>query len=514
MNARHQDCLRPTLLTAALALGCIVCAWQAMHAHSKAATESNARQEEARLREQAEGRERLAWQTAAEVKAVMQFFDQRVIRAARTKDRTGGLGKDVTLREALDAAEAGVKDALRGQPATEVNVRRVLGQAYSDRGEFAGAIRQFERVVEVEQRTLGPSHFETLACVNILAVAYSNAGQFDRSIPLLEEVRGRLESQVEANHADLLRATHNLAGAYQTVGRYDQAVPLFEETLRRQQASYGPEHFVTLLTMSNLAVTYDLAGDYSKAEELFRRSLALHRRVLGPEHLQTLETQAYLGRTLLHRGKHREAEAELRPCAAASARISPDDWKPYYFQSLLGGALIGLAGELKVHAPTAAEKELIVAERLELSAYQGMHDRELTMSFYHRRYVTETLERLVELYTALEQPADVAKWQDELNARSRQPPPERSSSCCGFSLHDSPGPPRKACEPRNPDTIQMFHTCAAPCSSVCPQSAVKAQFRLTCITCITKPAQFSTQVAAYQAVSCETMRPTFFLCNA
>ena len=46
-----------------------------------------------------------AKRSAAEAHAMLGFFEDHVLAAARPQGQSGGLGKDVTLRAAVDAAE-------------------------------------------------------------------------------------------------------------------------------------------------------------------------------------------------------------------------------------------------------------------------------------------------------------------------------------------------------------------------------------------------------------------------
>jgi hypothetical protein len=45
-----------------------------------------------------------------ETRTVLEFFENRVLAAARPKDEDGGLGRDATIRAALDVAEPGIAE--------------------------------------------------------------------------------------------------------------------------------------------------------------------------------------------------------------------------------------------------------------------------------------------------------------------------------------------------------------------------------------------------------------------
>jgi hypothetical protein len=62
--------------------------------------------------------------------AVLRFLKGDVLAAARPRGQEGGLGKDVTVRASVDAAEPKIAGAFKDQPAVEAYVRDALGQTY------------------------------------------------------------------------------------------------------------------------------------------------------------------------------------------------------------------------------------------------------------------------------------------------------------------------------------------------------------------------------------------------
>jgi hypothetical protein len=67
---------------------------------------------------------------------------------------------------------------------------------------------------------------------------------------------------------------------------------------------------------------------------------------------------------------------------------------------MLGSALLG-------------QKKYGDAEPLLLSGYEGMKQREQAIPAQGRIRLTETADRLVELYTATDRPDEAKKWQAE-----------------------------------------------------------------------------------------------------
>ena len=76
---------------------------------------------------------------------MLGFFQTKVLAAARPKDEDGGLGIEVTVRAAVDAAEPQITAAFDGQPSTEAAVRGTLAQTYWRLGQASLAISQLEQ---------------------------------------------------------------------------------------------------------------------------------------------------------------------------------------------------------------------------------------------------------------------------------------------------------------------------------------------------------------------------------
>ena len=86
-----------------------------------------------------------AKQSESEARAVLGFFRDKVVAAARPEGQQGGLGTDVTLRKSLDSAERSIAKDFAQQPTIEASIRDTLGASYQYLGDPALAIRQHER---------------------------------------------------------------------------------------------------------------------------------------------------------------------------------------------------------------------------------------------------------------------------------------------------------------------------------------------------------------------------------
>jgi tetratricopeptide (TPR) repeat protein/tRNA A-37 threonylcarbamoyl transferase component Bud32 len=329
-------------LAAALLVGGAAAAWQAVVATraKQDALAAAAAQQEAK--ETADAKE-------AETRAVLEFVQNRIVAAHRPKGEPGGLGKDVTLREALEAALPAVSKSFADQPLVEARLRMTLGVSFASLSEPKIAAQQYTRAREIFTERLGPNHRDTLAAMNNLSMTYTAQGRPADAVQLQEETlalrqaylgpddpdtlisinnlavgynlvgRGAdalalreqavplFHSRLGPDHRHTLALMANLAGSYYSEGRYADAVKLFEETLERQKIKPGPEHSDTLMTMTNLAAGYKALGRHTDALKIEEGVLALRRARLGPTHRHTLLSMSNIGSTYQSLGRHEEA---------------------------------------------------------------------------------------------------------------------------------------------------------------------------------------------------------------
>ena len=322
-----------------LFVGAVLSIWQAIRA-TKAETVAISQAERAIIAEERSRRERdraiaaevqakaegeKAERSAAEAKAVLGFFQDQMLSAARPEGMEGGLGKDVTIRKAVDVAEPKIAAAFPNQPTTEASVRSVLGDTYYYLGEQDLAIRQHERALELRTAELGADHPDTLESQNSLGLAYWITGRNDRAILMLERAFAARSAKLGPEHPDTLISQSSLANAYRNEGQFDRAIALFERSLAIQMAKLGPEHLNTLNSQNSLGTACWMAGNFDRAIAILERTLAKLTAKLGVDHVKTLVTQSALASAYRDAGQTDRSTALLeRTLAAQTAKLGPD----------------------------------------------------------------------------------------------------------------------------------------------------------------------------------------------
>jgi eukaryotic-like serine/threonine-protein kinase len=248
-----------------------------------------------------------AKQSDTETKAVLDFVEKKVFAAARPEGLEGGLGREVKLRQALEAALPYVGKNFSDQPLTEARLRRTVGLSFRYLGDEKIAAEQFETACLLYREHLGLDHPDTLACMNNLANSYAALGLHPKALQLREETLARRRAILGDEHPDTLASMSNLATSYDVIGKHGEALRLREETLGGRIVALGPEDSDTLASMNNLAVSYTLVGRHADAATLLGETLPLMKINLPPDHPRTLATMHNLAESYHALRRHADA---------------------------------------------------------------------------------------------------------------------------------------------------------------------------------------------------------------
>jgi serine/threonine protein kinase/tetratricopeptide (TPR) repeat protein len=341
-----------------MAAGTAVSSWQAVRAAESEQKALAAAAAEKEAKETAEARE-------AETNAVLDFVRNKVFAAARPQGAEGGLGHDVTLRKAVEAALPFVDKSFTNQPLIEARLRMTLGASFFDLGEWKIAVEQGERARTLYMQQRGPDHPDTLvstvnlahtysrvgrardavallkqalpvmkakmpdhrsrlSCMTVLAENLAGVGRNEEALKLHEEVLELCKAKFGPDDPALLGGIVNLAVAYRAVGRLTDAIKLLEEVLPGMKAKM-PDHDFTFLCMDHLANAYAAAGRTQEALTLYEGMLELEKAKLGLDHPYTLRCMNGLANSYADTGRTREAlnlREEVFP--RMKAKLGPD----------------------------------------------------------------------------------------------------------------------------------------------------------------------------------------------
>ncbi len=293
-------------------------------ARSEAAEKELARQAEAEERKMADAAKADAQAKEAEANAVVAFFQNKVFAAARPKGQDGGLGKEVSLRDAIVASLPALGQGFAAQPLVEARLRLALGKTFFYLAEHEQARDQFEQSRALCTRHRGPDHPDTLSSMHNLASSYAALNRPAEALKLDEEVLEIRKRVLPKDHLDTLTSMSNLSTSYAALNRPAEALKLREEVLEILKRVLPKDHPETLAGMHNLANSYADLNRPGEALKLYEEVLAIQKRVLPKDHPDTLKSMGALAESLIKLDRGAEAIPLIDECVAKAAGQAVD----------------------------------------------------------------------------------------------------------------------------------------------------------------------------------------------
>lgn len=282
----------------------------------------------------------------AETAAETAKFLESVFRVA---DPGSGRGSEVTARELLQNAVAGIDTSLAGQPAVRGRLLGVMGTAYRQLGLYRDARPLLEQAIDLDRQTLGPDDPRVARDHYTLAGLLRRLGEFDDArghyqaaldirerigepVDLAASLTGLANLEYDRNRlpeaAALYRralaltaattgddspryAAHlsGLALVHWRLGQVDSACVKLERVVEIQRRELAPDDLDLAWSLSTLSRLYLDGVDLPRARELAEESLAVQERALGPDHTDVAETLDVLANLLRQDGRHEAALA-------------------------------------------------------------------------------------------------------------------------------------------------------------------------------------------------------------
>ena len=165
---------------------------------------------------------------------------------------------------------------------------RLLGLAFSKKGQHDFAIRLTNRAASVYEKIYGEKHTDTIETLNYLASAYHNA---DLYLDAEHHYRKLLSLQQEVLGRDAIATTNTLSNLAYTLfcqgkDKYSEAEGLYIEAIAICEKNGTDEALESVARASdNLAALYSEIGRILDAELLQRKAVTFRRKMLGDHYL-------------------------------------------------------------------------------------------------------------------------------------------------------------------------------------------------------------------------------------
>ncbi len=288
------------------------------------------------------------------------------------------MGKQITVREALDIAASNITAGTAGQPLAEANARVAVGATYRTLGLYSDAQDHLTRALEIRKQERGPEHPETLAIITELASVMGDLNRTPEAIAMMTENLATQQRVLGPKNIDTVRTINALAWLKYGSRDYEEAERLFRASLEGFKKTVGPDAAPTIKAKTNIAMALSSQQRADEAEPLAREGAEESERLLGAKNPDTLYAKNTLAWTLLTAEKVEQAEPIWKQVVADATEVMGID-HPYrlYWLNSLGWCefqMSNYAGAEACFEEAAARREVVLAPgHFDIfNSYQGL----------------------------------------------------------------------------------------------------------------------------------------------
>lgn len=229
-------------------------------------------------------------------------------------------------------------------------------------GNYTEAIEALEQVYSVRLKTLGPDDEATLEAQSRLARCFGEAGRMQEGIALQEDAYDKMRRILGPQHAKTIDSLNFLSVQVWHFGEDEQrALELHELVLEMRLEQLGEKHFKTIFAKANLANVLGSLGDNDRSAQLLNEAVEDIIANVGNDHDLTVELRGRLAFTMLASGDEEEGfkllEATVEQIAKRRGESHPQTL--IYMNSLAYNYEQHgrLQSAVKLHAETLAKRE-------------------------------------------------------------------------------------------------------------------------------------------------------------
>jgi eukaryotic-like serine/threonine-protein kinase len=230
-------------------------------------------------------------------------------------------GKEVTVREILDAADEKMKSTKDAPPELEATMREFFSTTFHVLAEYDRAESNMRRALAIRERENGPESAEVLQDLHNLGATMSSRAKFQEARQLLTRAADGRRKLFGEKNRDTLASTSMLVYVTQNLGDLDGAEKLVREVIAAQTELLGPGDRDTIDSRLSLSDILNQLGKYEEAEPYSKDLVETAAKSLGADDPLTLQAMSIRGSILSDMGRFDEAEKVLRATLEMKLRV-------------------------------------------------------------------------------------------------------------------------------------------------------------------------------------------------
>ncbi|MGH7133325.1 MAG: protein kinase domain-containing protein [Phycisphaerales bacterium] len=197
------------------------------------------------------------------------------------------LGREVTVREAIDAASQKLESSQIQSPEILASLHGAISRIYMALGETTTGLRHQQQALDFSRTAYGDDSsdtFERIASVGQMLY------MLERYPEALELLRPAVERSTRRHGEGAVCTIRLLTAMANALGHVPEAVEVNRRVVAIVERSNGPDRSEMLYPLNNLAVSLIENGQLDEAEQVLDRCDALRHKILGPNHPDHLTT--------------------------------------------------------------------------------------------------------------------------------------------------------------------------------------------------------------------------------
>ncbi|MFT5145111.1 MAG: serine/threonine protein kinase, partial [Thalassolituus oleivorans] len=239
-------------------------------------------------------------------------------------------GRDISVRELLDAAVDRVERDLAGQPEMQAHMLMEMGIAYREMADFEASQPLLERSLAMRRANPETAPEDLARSEYELGVQYYSQDVWDESETLIKDALAIRQSIYGPDDVTAAGWANDLSALLAYTDRGQEASDLLDASLVVQMAALGDNHPAVVATLSNQAwflnergLLEDDRALLEEAESKYRTVLVAQRRLLGADHPDIGVSLNNLGAVQQDLGRFDEAETTHREAYAIRLKVLP-----------------------------------------------------------------------------------------------------------------------------------------------------------------------------------------------
>jgi len=231
------------------------------------------------------------------------------------------MGKDVTVRQALDEAAKRVETELADQPEIQAAVRSTIGITYAALGLYDVAELHLKAALATRRRVLGDDHPDVATGLHNLATLREMQGEYAEAESLVRQALSLRKTHFGEEHAEVVPDLVRLSTVHLMQGRFDEAETVGLEALRISESAPAPDELAVAEALQNLGNIYVQLGSDDKSKVILQRVLEIREAAMGPDHIEVAFACNNLGEHYREHGRYGEAEPLLKRAQAIKEQV-------------------------------------------------------------------------------------------------------------------------------------------------------------------------------------------------